>query len=110
MARHYYRTNVPLPVMILKWIAVGVFGLCFFAYDSCFNAPKREAERQAQAQWDRERFNGWRLTKQTYDTQHGLFFDELNKHTCTTLGYPGYPACPAQRYYANGQPQSLGAP
>ena len=102
MARHYYRTNVPLPIMIIKWVGLGILGLCFLAYDACVNGPKRHA----QAQWDREHFNGWRLEKQTYDTEHGLYFDKLNKETCTTIGYPGYPACPTQQYFVNGTPQS----
>ena len=99
MARHYYRTNVPLPIMMLKWIGLAIFIPLFLLYDTCANGPKREA----QGQWDRQHFNGWRLEKDTYDTKHGLYYDKLNKEQCTAVGYPGYPACPAQQYYLNGQ-------
>ena len=105
MARHYYRTNVPLGVMIIKWVGLGILVLGYMAYDACFKAPEREAQRTAQEQWDRLHFNGWRLEKQTYDSNHGLYYDYLNKETCTSLGYPGYPACPAQQYFVNGMPQ-----
>jgi hypothetical protein len=54
MARHYYRTNVPLPVMTLKWVGLGILGLCFLAYNACVNGPKRGLRRK----WDREHFNG----------------------------------------------------
>jgi hypothetical protein len=106
MARHYYRTNVPLGVMFIKWIGLGILVLGYMAYDACFKAPQRETQRVAQAQWDRQHFNGLRLEKQAYDTEHGLYFDKLNKETCTTVGYPGYPACPVQQYFVNGSPQA----
>ena len=102
MARHYYRTTVPLGIMFLKWIGIALFFGIYLLYDACANGPKRTA----QAQWDRDHFNGWRLEAQTYDTQHGLYFDNLRKETCTTKGYPGYPACPPQRYFVDGQPST----
>jgi hypothetical protein len=109
MAKHYYRTNVPLPIMVLWWVFLGVCVLLYGAYDAIFKAPERHATEQAQSQWDREHFNGWRL-EQTYPTdnevQRGLFFDKLDKHTCTTRGYPGYPACPPQQFYMDGRPQA----
>jgi hypothetical protein len=88
--------------MIIKWVGLGILGLCFLAYDSFVNGPKRHA----QVQWDHEHFNGWRLQKETYDTEHGLYRDNLNKETCTTVGYPGYPACPIQAYFVDGSPQA----
>jgi len=103
MARHYYRTNVPLPIMFLKWIAIGIFGGLFLLYDACFEKPARDARREAQVHWDRQHFNGWRLEKVSYDSQHGLYYDLLHeREECSTLGYPGYPPCPPQQYYANG--------
>jgi hypothetical protein len=101
MARHYYRTNVPLPIMFLKWIGLGILAVIFLLYDTCANGPKRAAQRE----WDRQHFNGWRL-ESSYDTEHGLYYDKLDGATCTTKGYPGYPACPTQRYYVNGQPSN----
>lgn len=87
--------------MFLKWIGLGILVVIYFAYDSCVNGPKRHAQEQ----WDREHYTGWRLEK-AHDDQHGLYYDRLSKETCTTKGYPGYPACSAQQYYVDGQPQS----
>lgn len=101
MARHYYRTNVPLPIMFLKWIGMGILVVFAMLYDTCFQAPKRNAQKQ----WDRQHYTGWRL-EAGYDTQHGLYTDKLTDETCTTKGYPGYPACPIQQYYSNGTPAS----
>lgn len=112
MAKHYYRTNVPLPVMIVWWVFLGICMLVYGAYDALFQAPERHAQEHAQAQWDRDHFNGWRLEQQyptDADIQHGLFFDNLNKERCTVKAYPGYPACPAQQYYVDGKPQSAPA-
>lgn len=86
--------------MILWWIFLGFCVLVYGCYDWVANGPKR----QAQVQWEREHFSGWRL-EQSYDTTHGLFRDKLNNDTCTTKGYPGYPACPAQQYFVNGKAQ-----
>jgi hypothetical protein len=109
MAKHYYRTNVPLPIMIIWWVLLGICVLLYMGYDALFKAPERNAQEQRQEQWDRDHFNGWRL-EQSYptdsDVQHGLFFDKLGKLRCTVKGYPGYPACPAQQYYVDGKPQS----
>ena len=89
--------------MILKWIGMGILGVLFLLYDTCANGPKREAQRQ----WDRDHFNGWRLEKDTSDTAHGLYYDKMNGgEACTVVSYPGYPPCPQQRYYTNGQPSS----
>jgi hypothetical protein len=105
MARHYYRTNVPLPVMILWWGFLGVCFVIFMIYDAIFKAPERRAQAEAQTTWDRQHFNGWKL-EQKYpsqgDIEHGLFFDRYDGKTCTTKGYPGYDPCPAQQYYSNG--------
>ena len=101
MARHYYRTNVPLPVMIAWWVFLGICVLCYSCYDAVVNGPKK----RAQAQWDRDHFNGWRL-EQSYDKEHGLLYDRLNKETCTAKGFPGYPVCPAQQYFVDGRPRS----
>jgi hypothetical protein len=95
--------------MILWWGFMGVCVLVYGCYDALFQAPERHARERAQAQWDRDHFNGWRL-EQSYpsagDVQHGLFYDKLEKRTCTTKSYPGYPACPAQTYYVDGKPQT----
>src|ERR1051326_8150731 len=96
-SRHYYRTNVPLPIMILWWIFLGFCGICYAIYDSCSNGPTRNA----QAEWDRAHYTGWRL-EQSYDKEHGLYYDKLDKLSCTTRGYPGYKACPAQQYFRDG--------
>jgi hypothetical protein len=100
MARHYYRTNVPLPIMVLWWGFLGVCVVIFSIYNAIVNGPKEKA----QMQWDRDHFNGWRLEK-GYDDQHGLLYDKLDKKTCSTKGYPGYDPCPAQQYFADGKPQ-----
>jgi hypothetical protein len=93
--------------MFLKWIGIGLFFGLYFLYDACFVKPERDVRIQAQNQWDRELFNGWRLEGVTYDTEHGLYFDNLNgRQECTTVGYPGYPACPPQQYYVNGRPST----
>ena len=102
MARHYYRTNVPLPVMLVWWVFLGICVIAYGAYDFLAHGP----ERKAQAQWDRDHFNGWRLEKETWDTEHGLYTDKLEKVTCMTVGYPGYPACPTQQFYVDGKPQA----
>lgn len=93
--------------MFLKWIGLGILFVVFYLYDACFVKPGRDAREQAQKEWDRQHFNGWRLDAVTYDTEHGLYYDKLNDNQeCTTVGYPGYPACPPQTYYVNGQPTS----
>jgi hypothetical protein len=109
MGKHYYRTNVPLGLVILWWGFLGICAVIYMAYDAVFKAPARQEQMQAQKQWDRNHFNGWRLQQRypsEYDTQHGLYTDELDKQTCTTMGYPGYPACPTQQYFVNGIPQA----
>jgi len=105
MGRHYYRTNIPFPVMLIWWVFLGICVVMYSCYDAVFNAPTRRAQQQAQAQWDHDHFNGWRL-EQGYDTEHGLLYDKLDKKTCTTKGYPGYPACPLQQYFLDGSPHS----
>lgn len=105
MARHYYRTNVPLPVMILWWGFIGICALIYGCYDAVFKAPEREAVISAQQKWDREHFNGWRLQERSYEREHGLYDDRRDGGACTISGYPGYKACPLQQYFVNGQPQ-----
>lgn len=100
MARHYYRTNVPLPIMIVWWVFLGVCVLCYGCYDALVNGPTR----RAQARWDRDHYTGWRL-EEGYDKEHGIFYDKLDKQSCTIKDYPGYPACPPQQYFVNGVPQ-----
>jgi hypothetical protein len=105
MARHYYRTNVPLPVMIVWWVFLGICVVIYGAYDVIFKAPERRARAEAQATWEQQHFNGWKL-EQKYpsqsDIEHGIFFDRYEGKTCTTRNYPGYDPCPAQQYYING--------
>jgi hypothetical protein len=107
MARHYYRTNVPLPVMILWWGFLGVCAVIFMIYDAIFKAPERKSRAEAQTTWEREHYNGWKL-EQKYlsrsDIEHGIFFDRYDQKSCTTVGYPGYDPCPPQQYYINGTP------
>lgn len=107
MARHYYRTNVPLPVMILWWGFLGVCAVIFMIYDAIFKAPERKSRAEAQATWERQHYNGWKL-EQKYssqsDIEHGIFFDRYEQKSCTTRGYPGYDPCPTQQYYINGIP------
>lgn len=90
--------------MILWWGFVGVCIVIYGIYNVLVNGPKE----RAQAQWDRDHFNGWRL-EQGYPSSdnvaHGLLYDKLDKQTCTTKGYPGYPACPLQQYFVDGRPQ-----
>jgi len=49
MARHYYRTNVPLPVMFLKWIGIGILGVLFAVLldelAACFEALSAKDNR-----------------------------------------------------------------
>jgi hypothetical protein len=63
----------------------------YSCYDAVFKAPTRRAEQQAQQQWDRDHFNGWRLV-QTYpsddDIKHGLFYDKLDKKPMHNEGIP----------------------
>jgi len=107
MARHYYRTNVPLPIMVIWWVFLGVCAVIFMIYDAVFKAPERRERAEAQAQWERQHFNGWKL-EQTYpskdEIEHGVFFDRYNSKNCTTRSYPGYDPCPPQQYYVNGMP------
>jgi hypothetical protein len=95
--------------MIVWWVFLGICIVIASIYNYFANGPKE----RAQAQWDRDHFNGWRL-EQNYptsdDSAHGLYFDKLDKDTCTVKGYPGYPACPAQLYYVDGKPQSTVPP
>jgi hypothetical protein len=86
--------------MIVWWVFLGVCVIVFAAYDVIVNGPKK----RAQEQWDRDHFNGWRL-EQSYDAEHGLLYDKLDKKTCTTKGYPGYPNCPPQQHFVDGKPQ-----
>ena len=106
MARHYYRTNVPLPIMIIWWVFLGFCVLIYGCYDAVFKAPERNATRAAQAKWERDHFTGWRLEAQPYEREHGLYSDKLDGGSCTTLGYPGYKACPPQQYLVNGSAQA----
>lgn len=106
MAKHYYRTNVPLPIMIVWWVFCGICVLLYMGYDALVNGPKRDAQKQ----WDRDHFNGWRLEKVSYDTEHGLYYNKLDGGECTVRGYPGYPDCPPQLYYVDGKPQSEAPP
>jgi hypothetical protein len=93
--------------MFLKWIGIGILGGMYLLYDACFVKPERDARVQAQKEWDRQHFNGWRLEKLSYETEHGLYYDALNdRQECTTVGYPGYPACPPQQYYVDGRPST----
>ena len=105
MARHYYRTNVPLPIMIIWWVFLGICFVVFMIYDAIFKAPERKAQVEAQVLWERQHFNGWKL-EQKYpsqsDIEHGIFFDRYDQKTCTTKSYPGYDPCPTQQYYSNG--------
>ena len=107
MARHYYRTNVPLPIMIIWWCFLGVCVVLFSIYDAVFKAPERKAQAEAQATWERQHYNGWKL-EQKYPThneiERGIFFDRYDQKTCTTKGYPGYEPCPPQQHYSNGVP------
>jgi hypothetical protein len=93
--------------MLIWWAFLGICVLVYGCYDALFQAPERHAREQAQEQWDRDHFNGWPL-EQSYDTQHGLFYDKLDKQACTAKGYPGYPACLTQTYYVDGKPQVAG--
>jgi hypothetical protein len=104
MARHYYRTNVPLPVMIIWWVFLGVCVVIFLIYDAVFKAPERRAQAEAQATWERQHYNGWKLEQRSSqsDIEHGIFYDRYDQKTCTTRGYPGYDPCPPQQYYSNG--------
>ena len=111
MARHYFRTNIPFPIMLLWWGFLGVCVLVYGCYDALFLAPERSARLHAQQQWDRDHFDGWRLEQRyasDFNVQHGLFYDKLEQKECTMRGYPGYPACPAQTYYIDGKPQATG--
>lgn len=109
MPRHYYRTNVPLPVMILWWGFLGVCAVIFMIYNAIFKAPEQRAQAQAQKTWERQHFNGWRI-EQKYpaesDIEHRIFYDRLEQKSCTDKGYPGYDPCPVQLYYVNGAPSS----
>lgn len=105
MARHYYRTNVPLPVMLVWWAFLGICCLIYGCYDVVFVAPGRNATQEARKKWDRDHFNGWQLQEQPYEKEHGLFTNKRDGGTCTISGYPGYSACPEQRYFIDGQPQ-----
>jgi hypothetical protein len=90
--------------MIIWWVFLGVCVLVYGCYDAVVNGPTR----RAQAQWERNHFTGWRLEAISYETEHGMYYDNLNNHErCTTRSYPGYPACPAQQYLVNGQPQAM---
>lgn len=107
MARHYYRTNVPLPIVILWWGFLGVCFILYMIYDATFKGPERKAQAEAQAAWERQHYNGWKL-EQKYpsqsDIEHGIFHDRYDDKYCTTRSYPGYEPCPAQQYYVNGVP------
>ena len=113
MARHYYRTNIPFGAQLLWWGFCGICILVYGCYNALFIAPEQDAKVQAQRQWDRNRFNGWRLERSSYatddDIRHGLFYDKLELKTCTTMAFPGYPACPAQAYFLEGTPQTVPA-
>jgi hypothetical protein len=85
--------------MIVWWVFLGVCVVLYTAYNAIVNGPKERAQKQ----WDHDHFNGWRL-EQSYDTEHGLLYDKLDKLTCTTKGYPGYPPCPGQQYFVDGKP------
>jgi hypothetical protein len=82
MARHYYRTNVPLPIMILWWVFIGICAVIFMIHDAIFKAPERKAQAEAQATWERQHLNGWRL-EQKYPSQsdidHGIFYDRMEQ-------------------------------
>ena len=92
--------------MILWGVLLGACAVIFMIY-AIFKAPERRAQAEAQATWERQHYNGWKL-EQNYpthsDIEHGIFFDRYDQKTCTTRGYPGYDPCPPQQYYLNGMP------
>jgi hypothetical protein len=66
MARHYYRTNVPLPIMIVWWVFLGACALIFMIYDAVFKAPERKERAEAQAQWERNILMAGNLNRNTH--------------------------------------------
>jgi hypothetical protein len=109
MARHYYRTNVPLSAMIVWWGFLAVCIIIFAAYNAIVKEPERRAQAEAQRTWERQHFNGWKLEQKhpaQSDIEHGIFYDRMEQKSCTTKGYPGNPPCPTQLYYVNGVPGS----
>jgi hypothetical protein len=109
MARHYYRTNVPLPVMILWWGFLGVCVVVLMAYNAIFKAPPTESTGGGAENLGASTFQ-WGKLEQKYpgqsDIEHGIFFDRMEQKSCTTKGYPGYDSCPGQLYFVNGAPSS----
>jgi hypothetical protein len=90
--------------MIVWWVFLGACVVVYGLYHAVVYGPEEKARAQAQAQWDRQHFNGWRLEK-SYDDEHGILFDKLDKKKCTAKGYPGYDPCPSQQYFVDGTPQ-----
>ncbi len=95
--------------MIIWWVFLGICFVVFMIYEAVFKAPQRKAQAEAQATWERQNFNGWKLVQKypsQSDIEHGLFYDRYDQKKCTTRGYPGYDPCPAQQYYSNGVPST----
>jgi hypothetical protein len=71
-----------------------VFLIVFIMYDAHVARAKQS--------WEWQHYSGDRLIARD-DTAHGIFQDKKTNKDCSTLGYPGYPACPEQAYYVNGE-------
>ena len=96
-------------VKLLKWIAA-IAILLFAALASTPVLQKRrsanaEATKQ-ESEW--QHYTGWRISGDVNDAGVrlgiGVFRDKKTGSLCTTSGYPGYSACPAQEYVVNGKP------
>jgi hypothetical protein len=95
--------------MVIWWVFLGICVVIFMIYDAVFKAPERRERAEAQAQWERQHYSGWKL-EQKYqypsesDIERGIFYDRYDSKDCTTRNYPGYDPCPSQQYYVNGVP------
>jgi len=77
-----------------------VFGVALF---------RESREHTAQKRWEWNHYTGYRLfvVEDEEDKAHGILRDSKigtgREALCTTMNYPGYPACPPQEYVFNGK-------
>jgi hypothetical protein len=86
--------------VVAAYIVAGILGIglisvaAFFMYEG-------HVERVKQA-WEWNHYTGYRLIARD-DTAHGIFLDKRTNKECSTLGYPGYAACPPQEQVVDGE-------
>lgn len=84
--------QIGIVILVFGGLAAVIFGVLIL--------QSEQHDKQAQ-QWKWEHYTGFRLTQSWGGQEQGLFEDKKTGNTCTTLKFPGYPACPEQEFVVN---------